>query len=140
MSDPATALHHVVFCVRPENQETAADFWRAQGIEFEEIVLPDLDLRVLLAWEPGIEVIAPTADAGPAADAFTAYLEEHGEGVYSAVVTVPDMEPALTAALAHGATVAYRHQRQTPDGHSIDEAMLAPLHGMPITLLQTNRP
>jgi methylmalonyl-CoA/ethylmalonyl-CoA epimerase len=140
MSDAPVGLHHIVFCVQPESQEAAADFWRAQGIEFEEIVLPELDLRVLLAWEAGIEVIAPTPGAGPAAAAFATFLAEHGEGVYSTVVKVPDMEAALAAATAQGATVVYRNHMDNSGGHALDEAMLAPLHGMPVTFLETTRP
>ena len=139
MTDAPVSLHHLVFCVPPEKQETAADFWRALGIEFEEIVLPALDLRVLLAWEPGIEIISPTPGAGPAAAAFTTFLADYGEGVYSAVVRVPDMEAALAAATEQGATVVYRNQ-MVSEGHDLDEAMLAPLHGMPVTFLQTTRP
>ena len=34
MTETLPSLHHVVFCVRRENQDEAADFWRALGFEF----------------------------------------------------------------------------------------------------------
>jgi methylmalonyl-CoA/ethylmalonyl-CoA epimerase len=133
----STKLHHVVFCVRPENQEQATDFWRELGLEFDEIVLPELSLRVLLSWEAGIEVISPTGDH-PAAAAFTTFLAEKGEGVYSVAVGVPDHGAAVEIARRHGAETLYHQVRD--DEHSLEESMLAPLHGMPVTFLTTSRP
>ena len=132
----STKLHHVVFCVRPENQERAADFWRELGLEFDEILLPELNLRVLLSWEAGIEIISPTGDH-PAAAVFTTFLAERGEGVYSVVVGVPEHATAVEIARRHGAERLYHQVR---DGeHSLEESMLAPLHGMPVTFLTTSR-
>jgi hypothetical protein len=55
--NPPPRLHHVVFCVEPDNQDAAADVWRTLGFEFVEILLADVLLRVLLDWTRGIEII-----------------------------------------------------------------------------------
>jgi hypothetical protein len=57
---PPPSLHHVVFCVEPDNQDAAADIWRTLGFEFVEILLDDVSLRVLLDWTRGIEIVSPT--------------------------------------------------------------------------------
>jgi hypothetical protein len=133
----STKLHHVVFCVRPENTEKAADFWRDLGLEFHEILLPELSLRVLLAWEQGIEIISPTGDH-PAAAAFTGFLKAKGEGVFSVCVGVPEHGLAVERAVRNGATVAYHQVRD--EGHNLEESMMTPVHGMPVTFLTTDRP
>jgi len=134
-----TRLHHVVFCVHRENQDAAAAFWTDLGLGFEEIDLPDVGLRVLLDWHAGIEIISPTPGAGDEAAAFTAFLEDTGEGVYSVVVTAPDVAGPIGIAERYGSRVLYQQHRDD-GGFSLDEAMLSPLHGMPITFLATDRP
>jgi 4-hydroxyphenylpyruvate dioxygenase-like putative hemolysin len=139
MTETLPSLHHVVFCVRRENQDAAADFWRALGFEFVDIDLPDVGLRVLLDWGRGIEIIAPTAAAGAEAADVEEFLEQHGEGVYSVVVRTADVEGPISIAARHGAPVDYQQHREGP-GFSLDEARLRPLHGMPVTVLATDRP
>ena len=63
MADATPSLHHVVFCVRRANQDEVAAFWRDLGFEFVDIDLPDVGLRVMLDWDRGIEIIAPTEGA-----------------------------------------------------------------------------
>ena len=143
MSDTPTKLHHVVFCVHAENQDRAAEIWQRLGLTFEEIVLPDLDLRVLLDWHAGIEIISPLGDS-PAAASFVQFLKEQGEGVYSVVVRVDDVDTALAhaneATAPDGVTVAYRQHRGGDGEPELDEVMLAPVYGMPVTFLATERP
>jgi hypothetical protein len=79
------SLHHVVFCVEPDNQDAAADVWRTLGFEFVEILLDDVSLRVLLDWTRGIEIVSPTTSDATVCAA-RAFLNEQGEGVYSVVV------------------------------------------------------
>ena len=68
---PPPSLHHVVFCVEPDNQDAAADVWRTLGFEFVEILLDDVSFRVLLDWTRGIEIVSPTtSDATVCAGAF----------------------------------------------------------------------
>jgi len=61
---PPASLHHVVFCVEPDDHDAAADIWRALGFEFAEILLEDISLRVLLDWTRGIEIVSPTTSGG----------------------------------------------------------------------------
>ena len=71
-----TRVHHVVFCVRPENQERAADFWRGLGMTFSEVPLVDEGIRVLLDWSSGIELVSPSEPEGTETARFRAFLEE----------------------------------------------------------------
>jgi len=130
-------LHHAVFCVHRRNQEHAADLWRELGLTFAEIVLDDLGLRVLIDWDAGIEVVSPLPDAGESARAFTTFLDTRGEGLYSLVMTVDEVEGPEAVARRYGAEVEYRQHRDLGTV-VIDEVMQAPVHGMPITLLSTD--
>jgi len=138
-SDHAPRLHHVVFCVRPENQEPAAQFWRDLGLEFQEIVLVPEGLRVLLDWSAGIEIISPRVEGGSETERFQQFLDERGEGVCSVVVKAPTVETPIEVAIRHGSSVRYQQHRED-GGYVLDEADLVPIHGMPVTLLATTRP
>ena len=127
-------LHHAVFCVQGDNQERAADLWRRLGLTFAEIVLDDLGIRVLIDWDAGIELVSPLPDAGELALAFTTFLETHGEGLYSLAMAVDEVDGPEAIALRYGAEVEYRQHRDLGT-MVIDEVMLAPVHGMPITFL-----
>ncbi len=127
-------IHHAVFCVRTDNQERAADLWRQLGLTFAEVVLDDLDLRVLIDWEAGIEVVAPLPDAGESARAFTEFLESEGEGLFSLAMRVDEVDGPESVARRYGALVEYRQHREV-GAMVIDEVQLAPVHGMPITFL-----
>jgi methylmalonyl-CoA/ethylmalonyl-CoA epimerase len=131
-------LHHVVFCIRLENQDRAAAFWRDVGFDFAEIDLTDVGLRVLLDWRGGIEIVAPT-NAGPENADVRAFLDSHGEGVYSVVVRTDNLEGPLEVARRYGANVEFR-QHRSGDGYELDETRLAPLLGMPVTFLATDLP
>jgi hypothetical protein len=74
--NPPPSLHHVVFCVEPDNQDAAADVWRTLGLEFVEILLADVSLRVLLDWTRGVEIISPTTSDATVCAA-RAFLNEH---------------------------------------------------------------
>jgi len=131
-------LHHAVFCVHTDNQERAADLWRELGLTFAEIVLDDLQIRVLIDWDAGIELVAPLPDAGEPALAFTTFLETRGEGLYSLAMDVDEVDGPEAVARRYGAQVEYRQHREVGT-LVIDEVMLAPVHGMPITFLATGR-
>jgi methylmalonyl-CoA/ethylmalonyl-CoA epimerase len=137
--DTAPRIHHVVFCVRPENQEAAVDFWRDLGLVFHEIALVEEGLRVFLDWSAGIEVVSPSPEPGTETARFWTFLEERGEGVCSVVVKGPNVEAPIAVAKRHGASVRYQQHRED-GGYFLDEADLTPILGMPITLLATNRP
>lgn len=132
------SIHHVVFCVRPESQERAAEVWRSIGFEFVEIDLAEEGLSVLLDWDRGIEIIAPSEVAGTETGRFNDFLTERGEGVWSVVVRVRDVDDGVAALEPHGVVVRYLQRRDLGD-HRLDEADLEPLYGMPVTLLATDR-
>lgn len=134
--NPAPSLHHVVFCVEPDNQDAAAGVWRTLGFEFVEILLADVLLRVLLDWTRGIEIISPTTSDATACAA-RAFLNEQGEGVYSVVVRTEAIDAATESMRSRGAELTY-HQSRGDDGYSLREAQFAPVFGMPITLLETD--
>jgi hypothetical protein len=138
-SAPNARLHHVVFCVRPENQERAADFWRGLGMTFSEVPLADEGIRVLLDWSAGIELVSPSEPEGTETARFWAFLNERGEGPYSVVVRTGDLQGPLVSAEKHGASVCYQQHRETGDV-VVDEAELTPIFGMAVTLLNTNLP
>jgi len=127
-------VHHVVFCVHNDNQERAADLWRDLGLTFAEIPLPDLGIRVLIDWEAGIELVSPVPGAGEVAASFTGFLESHGEGLYSVVMMVAEVDGPAAVAARYGAEVEFRQHREFGPV-ALDEVMLAPVHGMPITFL-----
>jgi methylmalonyl-CoA/ethylmalonyl-CoA epimerase len=132
-------LHHVVFCVREENQERAADFWRDLGMTFHQVPLAEEGIRVLLDWSNGVELVAPAEPAGTETARFREFLEQRGDGVYSVVVRSGDINGPMAASARHGAAVRYQQHRETGDV-IVDEADLTPIFGMSVTLLATNLP
>ena len=134
--NPPPRLHHVVFCVEPDNQDAAADVWRTLGFEFVEILLADVLLRVLLDWTRGIEIISPTTSDATVCAA-RAFLNDQGEGVYSVVVRTEAINAAIDSARHRGATLTYQQSRDG-DGFTLREATFAPVFGMAITLLETD--
>ena len=139
MPEAIPALHHVVFCVRRENQDEAAEFWRALGFEFVDIDLPDVGLARPARLGSRDRDHSPTEAAGSEAADVEEFLEQHGEGVYSVVVRTADVAGPISIAARYGAEVEYQQHREGP-GFALDEARLRPLHGMPVTLLATDRP
>jgi len=137
-TEPPMRLHHVVFCVRPENQERAAGLWRELGLQFQEVSLEDLGVRVLIDWNAGIEIISPTDTASTKAADFTAFLDERGEGLYSVVMGVSEVDGPAAIAARYGAPIQFE-QRRTYGSFQLDEIMLAPVHGMAITFLATSQ-
>ena len=96
-------VHHAVFCVHGDNQERAADLWRELGLTFAELVLDDLEIRVLIDWDAGIELVSPLPDAGEPALAFTTFLETQGEGLYSLAMSVDEVDGPEAIARRYGA-------------------------------------
>ena len=129
-------LHHVVFCVHFDHQEQAADLWRGLGLTFAEIALPDLGIRVLIDWDAGIELVSPVPGSGEVAAEYTSFLATRGEGFFSVVMAVDEVEGPAAVARRYGAHVAYQQRRRHGD-LDIDEVQLTPIHGMPITFLAT---
>ena len=134
--NPPPSLHHVVFCVEPDNQDAAADVWRTLGFVFDEIQLDDVSLRVLLDWARGVEIISPTTSDATVCAA-RSFLNEQGEGVYSVVLRTEAIGAVSESMRSRGAELSYRQSR-SGDGYTLEEAQFAPVFGMPITLLETD--
>ena len=101
-------VHHVVWCVHGENLERVRAYWEgALGLTMVDIDLPERGLHVLLAWDAGIEVVAPTAAGGAGADAVRAVLAERGEGVYAIVYNVASIDEARPRLEGEGAELVF---------------------------------
>ena len=139
MTDMRPCLHHVVFCVEHAHQDHAADLWKDLGFELAEIDLPDVGLRVLLDWSRGVEIISPSDVNAAEGARVQEFLDAHGEGVYSVVVLTNDIDGPVSVAARYGATLVLRQDRGG-DGFALEEAMLSPVHGMPVTFIATDLP
>lgn len=131
------AVHHVVFCVEPSNVDVTTSLFTELGFALDEIELDDVGLKVLLDWQRGIELITPVDMSKREGQRVRRFLDEHGEGVYTVVVMAGSMEGPLAVAERYGATVAMRQDRGTAD-YALEEAMLEPIHGIPLTFLVTD--
>lgn len=139
MSDSPLRLHHIVFAVAPERQDTVAQMFTDLGFTFNEAKLDELGLRVLLDWDRGIEIISaePGSDAEVAASV-NQFLAAHGDGVYTVVVQVPGAAAAEDVAKRYGSRTRFR-QGFEGDGTYLEEIDLS-VCGLPLTFLATNLP
>jgi len=102
------AVHHVVWCVRRESLPGLARYWsEALGVPLASSQVDELGLHLLMSWESGVEIVAPTEEPGPFTPALEAFLEAKGEGVFSTVYEVADLDEAVGRAVANGAVVAF---------------------------------
>jgi hypothetical protein len=115
VSNDVNTVHHVVWCVHPESLERVRAMWQdALGITLVDVDLPELGCLVLVSWEGGLEIMAPTYPEGQLADLARQFLAEKGEGVFSVVFNVPDLDDAVAGMQALGAALVYREDI-TPD-------------------------
>jgi hypothetical protein len=78
--------------------DAAKEMWEQQlGVELVDFVLEADGLRVLLAWDAGVELISPHGTPGPAGTMVRTYLDNQGEGVYATVLLTDDFESVETA-------------------------------------------
>jgi len=140
---PVNKVSHVVFCVKTENFAKTVAFWEnAYGIAFHDINIPRLGLRVKLAIEAGLEIITPAPDLGPVVGRVADFLATKGEGVYSVVFGIRDMDDAIARAAANGVEHSIRHTVRQPQDplpasvESVEEAHLAPFMGTQVILGQ----
>jgi hypothetical protein len=90
---PIDQISHVVYCVRPENFDRVAEYWAKRfDIVFDDISEPRLGLKIRLSLPAGIEIITPDASLGTVVSRVAEFLETNGEGIYSLVYGVPDMD------------------------------------------------
>lgn len=134
-SEPA--LHHIVFAVAAERQETMAQMFTELGFCFNTAELTELGVHVQLDWDRGVELISPVpGSTASVAASVNDFLERHGDGVYTVVVRVPDAATAEEVTARYGATTRFR-QGFSGDGSYLDEIDLSVLC-LPLTLLSTN--
>jgi 4-hydroxyphenylpyruvate dioxygenase-like putative hemolysin len=139
MNDSPSRLHHVVFAVARERQETVGQLFTELGFSFDAIDLDELGVRVLLDWSRGIELISPNPDSDAAvAASVTEFLAAHGEGIYTVVVQVPNATGAEDVAKRYGSIARFR-QGFEGEGNYLEEIDLSVL-GLPLTFLSTNLP
>ena len=133
MTGDGNRIHHVTFCVEPENLDAARNMWTELGYEFVEHTRAERGMAVLIDMNRGVEIIAPI---GPAATELRAFLDERGEGVYSVVFRTADLDESLRVARQHRGELVFRHQAGS--GYRYELARLKPIFGMPITFLDTD--
>jgi len=142
MSPQINRMSHVVYCVRPENFEAATKLWTtALGVTFDQLDMHDGSLRVSFSLEHGVEIVAPAAN-GP--QKFHDFLATNGEGVYTVVYVVADLDAAEAEVAAQGVMVAdrlvYTGRRPWSEEWAVlEERILPPVHGMRITVAQMER-
>jgi hypothetical protein len=140
MQQPINRVSHVVYCVRAENLATVTAFLaEALGASFEASDRPELGLRIRIALESGLEIIAPDPQLGPVPERFTNHLAERGEGVYDVVYGVRDLDEVIAHAARFAVGVTHRGSyADLPPWRGrfdvFDEAHLEPIHGLHLTL------
>jgi predicted enzyme related to lactoylglutathione lyase len=98
-------IDHVAILVKEENARHYADrVSDVLGISFEEpVVNDDNGVLVIISWDAGLEIMAPTRQEGP----YWERIQRSGEGTVSIVFGVADMDLAMQRARDNGAEVAY---------------------------------
>jgi 4-hydroxyphenylpyruvate dioxygenase-like putative hemolysin len=132
-------MHHVVFAVGQERLASATAFLEALGFHFQTHELDDIGLLVTLDWERGVELVTPTAGSTVNPGSVADFLARQGDGVYSVVVRVDDVDAASQIAERYGAAVEFRQDRGG-NGLELVEVQLAAMFGMSLTFLSTNLP
>jgi predicted enzyme related to lactoylglutathione lyase len=142
-------VHHVSWCVRPENMDRARAYWEeAIGLAPpEDLDLQDLGLRVLVFWDAGVEIMCPTNEEGSMAADARRFLEERGEGVYSVVYNVADIAATKAKIAAQGGSLVFEElipaeavddrnlaSDPTSERFSIQQALFEDICGMRVCL------
>ena len=137
--EPQRRLHHVTFAVSPERLDEATQLFTELGFTLNPGELPDAGLHIRLDWDRGIELISPIAGstAGPAASV-NEFLKNHGDGVYTVVLHLPDASAAESVAERYNSHTRYRFDI-SGNGTYCSEIDLSVL-GLPLTFMATNIP
>ena len=123
MADPCNRVHHVVWCVRPESLERVRRFWEeAIGLSLHDLDLPELGIHVLISWQGGIEIMSPVYEQGILVEAARSFLDSHGEGVYTVVFDVADLDGVVARIARQGGRLAFE---ETISPEEVDERQLA---------------
>jgi 4-hydroxyphenylpyruvate dioxygenase-like putative hemolysin len=105
-SPTGARVHHVVWCVGRESLPALERYWTdALGVPLVSTHIKELGLHLLMSWDAGVEIVAPSEEPGPITEALEAFLAAKGEGVFSTVYEVADLDVAVHRATARGAKV-----------------------------------
>jgi hypothetical protein len=98
----------VVWCVRRESLPALERYWTdALQVPLASCRIDDLGIHLLMSWDAGVEIVAPTEQPGSLTSVLNGFLEAKGEGIFSTVYEVDDLDAAVQQAVAAGATVAF---------------------------------
>jgi 4-hydroxyphenylpyruvate dioxygenase-like putative hemolysin len=105
MQQSIQRVDHVAIIVKEENARCYAGRLSAVlGIRFEEPLINDEHgVLIIISWDAGLEIIAPTRQQG----AYWERLQRYGEGSAAIVFGVANMDEAIERARANGATVPF---------------------------------
>lgn len=88
--------------------DAAKHLWEQRlGVELLDFVLESDGIRVLLAWDNGVELISPHGVPGPAGTMVREYLDERGEGVYAVVLLTDEFDSVVDGLGGVGASVVH---------------------------------
>jgi methylmalonyl-CoA/ethylmalonyl-CoA epimerase len=132
-------LHHVTFAVALEHLDAATQLFTDLGFVLNSGELPEAGLHIRLDWDRGIELISPIAGStASAAASVNEFLNNHGDGVYTVVLQVPQASAAESIAERYGSGTRYRFDI-SGEGTYCNEIELSVL-GLPLTFMSTNIP
>jgi glyoxalase/bleomycin resistance protein/dioxygenase superfamily protein len=97
-------IDHVAIIVKHENAHQLAErLSAALGITFSEpVVNEDYGLMIIVSWDAGLEVMAPTREEGP----YWERIQRHGEGTVSIIFGVADLDDGVQRARDNGVEVS----------------------------------
>lgn len=114
--------------------DAAKELWeRRLGVELIDFVLEADGLRVLLAWDAGVELVSPHGPTGPVGTMVRTHLDLHGEGVYATVLLTDDSGSVEIGMKAIGSRLMHPEEAvvegvplpngvNTADKNSVDDA------------------
>jgi len=123
---PPPGLHHVVFCVEPDNQDAAADVWRALASSSTRSCSTTCHSASCSIGRGNRDRL--THDQRRHTCAARSFLDQQGEGVYSVVVRTEAISAAIETMRNSGAELDYRQSR-SGDGYALEEAQYARCSG-----------
>jgi hypothetical protein len=104
MQQSIQRIDHVAIVVKQENAHKLADrLSAALAITFSEPVVNEAyGLMIIVSWDAGLEVMAPTREEGP----YWERIQRHGEGTVSIIFGVADMDAGIQRARDSGVDVS----------------------------------